>query len=75
MNFKEIGTVFTSKFVGPRALVFKKKNYLPGRGLTKFGKHWAYTIKVCVSTHSHNDEIARRRVSHNVSPSLSDAYL
>jgi hypothetical protein len=30
--------LFTSKFVGPRALVLQK-NYLPGRGLTKVGKH------------------------------------
>jgi hypothetical protein len=39
MNLKEIGKVFTSKFVGTWALVFFKKN-LPGRGLTKFEKHW-----------------------------------
>jgi hypothetical protein len=32
------GKVFTSKFVGPGTLSYKKKN-LPGRGLTKVEKH------------------------------------
>jgi hypothetical protein len=37
-ELKKIGKVFTSKFVGLRALVLLKKN-IPGRGLTKFEKH------------------------------------
>jgi hypothetical protein len=37
-ELKKIGKIFTSKFAGPRALVLWK-NYLPGRGLTKVGKH------------------------------------
>jgi hypothetical protein len=39
-ELKKIGKLFTSKFVGPRALVLYK-NYLPDRGLTKVGKHWS----------------------------------
>jgi hypothetical protein len=38
MNLKEIGKVFTSKFVGTGPSSYKKKN-LPGRGLTKVEKH------------------------------------
>jgi len=38
MNFKKIGKVFTSKFVGTGPLVFWKKN-LRGRSLTKVEKH------------------------------------
>jgi hypothetical protein len=40
-ELKKNWKLFTSKFVGPRALVLKK-NYLPGRGLTKVGKHWSF---------------------------------
>jgi len=39
MNFKKIGKVFTTKFVGTGHLSYKKKN-LPGRSLTKVEKHW-----------------------------------
>jgi hypothetical protein len=39
-ELKKIGKLFTSKFVGTRALVLYKNN-LPGRGLTKNEKHWA----------------------------------
>jgi len=42
MNFKKIGKVFTSKFVGTGPSSYKKKN-LPGRGLTKVEKHWTST--------------------------------
>jgi len=38
-ELKKIGKVFTSRFVGNRALVLWKNN-LPGRGLTKVDKHW-----------------------------------
>ena len=37
---KNIGKVVTSKFVGTGPSFYKKKNNLPGRGLTKFEKHW-----------------------------------
>jgi hypothetical protein len=42
MNLKKIGKVrvFTNKFVGNRPLSYEKKN-LPGRGLTKYEKHWS----------------------------------
>jgi hypothetical protein len=36
---KKIGKVFMSKFVETGPLSYEKKN-LPGRGLTKFEKHW-----------------------------------
>jgi hypothetical protein len=38
-ELKKNGKVFTSKFVGPRAIVLSQNN-LPGRGLTKVEKHW-----------------------------------
>jgi hypothetical protein len=37
-ELKEIGKVFTSKFVGTGPSSYKKKN-LPGRGLTEVEKH------------------------------------
>jgi len=40
MNFKKIGKLFTSKFVGTGSSSYKKKK-LPGRGLTKVEKHWS----------------------------------
>jgi hypothetical protein len=39
MNFKKIGKLFTSKFVGTEPSSYEKKN-LPGRGLTNVEKHW-----------------------------------
>jgi hypothetical protein len=39
MYLKKFGKVFTSKFVGARALVLKKN--LPGCGLTEVEKHWS----------------------------------
>jgi len=43
MNFKKIGKIFTSKFVGTGPLVLRRKN-LPGRGLTKVEKHWSRPV-------------------------------
>ena len=40
MNFKKIGKVFTSKFVGTGPSSFEKEN-LPGRGLSKVEKQWS----------------------------------
>ena len=48
MNLKNIGEVFTSKFVGIGPSSYKKKN-LPGRGLTKVEKHCA-TVQNSVAT-------------------------
>jgi len=39
MNLKNIGKLLTSKSVGAGPSSYEKKN-LPGRGLTKFEKHW-----------------------------------
>ena len=39
-ELKKIGKVFTSKSVGTGPSSYKKK-HLPGRGLTKFEKHWS----------------------------------
>jgi hypothetical protein len=50
MNFKKIGEVFTNKFVGPGPSSYKKTN-LPGRGLTKFEKHWSKEGHDLVSVH------------------------
>ena len=50
MNLKKkIGKVFTSKFVGTGPSSYEIKN-LPGRGLTKFEKHWDITPKHAVFT-------------------------
>jgi len=38
-ELKEIGKVFTSKFVRTGPSSYKKRN-LPGRGLTEVEKHW-----------------------------------
>jgi len=40
MNLKNIGKVFTGKFVVTEPSSYKKKN-LPGRGLTEVEKQWA----------------------------------
>jgi hypothetical protein len=46
-ELKKNGKVFTSKFVGPPGPRLIKKNYLPGRGLTKVGKHWLSRSNCC----------------------------
>jgi hypothetical protein len=42
---KKIGKLFTSKFIGPRALVLEKKNLL-SRGLTKVKKHCSWQVSL-----------------------------
>ena len=50
-EFKKIGKVFTSKFVGTGPMSYKKIYNLPGRGLTKVKKHWLKQCQNLVTMH------------------------